>query len=100
MPRRAANSRVAVVTRRIGAARDKADGRYLISSQNQRRGIYERAAHPFQAAFDDMRVDGSLPLETARRPRPLVSAPRLASLVYIGEILAQRRYDYLAAARR
>lgn len=55
---------------------------------------YDRAVHTVQAALDGMRVDGSLPLETARGARALwYQRHAIASLVYIGEILAERGYD-------
>ena len=55
---------------------------------------FDRAVHTVQAALDGMRVDGSLPLETARGARALwYQRHAIASLVYIGEILAERGYD-------
>ncbi len=54
---------------------------------------FDRAVHTVQAALDGMVVDG-LPLETARGARALwYQRHAIASLVYIGEILAERGCD-------
>ncbi|HYZ62180.1 MAG TPA: alginate lyase family protein [Acetobacteraceae bacterium] len=62
------------------------------------RALAARALATAREALDDMRADGSLPLETARGARALwYKRNAIASLVLIGEVLAPMGFDIWGA---
>lgn len=68
------------------------DALWAVQTNNER--SYDRAVGIVRRAREDMRTDGSFPLETARGSRALwYQRHAIASLVYIGEILATKGYD-------